>query len=145
MAEMKARPSKRADTVTVMIVDDHRMVRQGLRRVLEEELQFTIVGEAGDGPEAIAMAEQLDPNVVLMDVNLPTMSGIDATRRIMQNDPTTIIIGLSFGSDAYVADAMHKAGALSCVPKERAVEDVHQAIMQALTSRGRAIAEQTAQ
>jgi PAS domain S-box-containing protein len=123
------------DAIKIVIVDDHKMVRQGLRRVLEEHDDFTIVGEAGDGAEAVAMARELEPHVVIMDVNLPTMSGIDATQGIMRERPSTIVIGLSFGSDSYVSQAMQAAGAVSCIAKERAVEDVRQAILDAVEGR----------
>jgi hypothetical protein len=68
------------DAIKIVVVDDHKMVRQGLHRVLEESSDFTIVGEAGDGAEAIAMARELKPHVVISDVNLPNVNGIDATR-----------------------------------------------------------------
>ena len=139
MENVEAKTNLIGESIKIVIVDDHKMVRQGLRRVLEEDSPFTIVGEAGDGPEAIAMASKLEPNVVIMDVNLPTMSGIDATQSIMKNRPTTIVIGLSFGSDAYMTQAMQRAGAVTCIAKERAVEDVRQAIMDAVETRRVAI------
>jgi len=124
-----------ANAIKIVIVDDHKMVRQGLRRVLEEHKEFAIVGEAGDGAEAIALALELAPHVVLMDVNLPTMSGITATQGIIHSSPSTIVVGLSFGTDDYVLQAMQEAGAVTCIPKERAVEDVSQAIMSAVAER----------
>lgn len=123
------------DAIKIVIVDDHKVVRQGLRRVLEEHGDFAIVGEAGDGAEAVAMARELEPHVVIMDVNLPTMSGIDATQGIIRDRPSTIVIGLSFGSDSYVSQAMQAAGAVTCIAKERAVDDVRQAIMDAVEGR----------
>ena len=125
------------DAIKIVVVDDHKMVRQGLRRVLEESGDFNIVGEAGDGAEAIAMARELKPHVVIMDVNLPTVSGIDATRDIVRERPSTIVIGLSFGSDAYVTRAMQTSGAVTCIAKERAVEAITQAIMDAVEGRRR--------
>ena len=65
--------------IKILIVDDHKMLRQGLRRVLEEQDGFTVVGEAGDGAEAVALARVLEPQVVIMDVNMPNMNGIEAT------------------------------------------------------------------
>ena len=125
------------DAIKIVVVDDHKMVRQGLRRVLEESGDFNIVGEAGDGAEAIAMARELKPHVVIMDVNLPTVSGIDATRDIVRERPSTIVIGLSFGSDAYVTRAMQTSGAATCIAKERAAEAITQAIMDAVEGRRR--------
>jgi PAS domain S-box-containing protein len=135
MVEQKPSVRVLGESVRIVIVDDHKMVRQGLRRVLEEHDDFSIVGEAGDGAEAVAMARELEPHVVIMDVNLPTMSGIDATRDIVRERPSTIVIGLSFGSDSYVSQAMQAAGAVTCIAKERAVEDVRQAIMDAVEGR----------
>jgi PAS domain S-box-containing protein len=128
------------DAIKIVVVDDHKMVRQGLRRVLEESSDFNIVGEAGDGAEAIAMARELKPHVVIMDVNLPNVSGIDATRDIVRERPSTIVIGLSFGSDAYVTHAMQTSGAVTCIAKENAVEDITQAIMDAVEGRRAAMA-----
>jgi DNA-binding NarL/FixJ family response regulator len=111
------------------------MMRQGLRSVLEDDRELAIVGEAADGLEAVAMAQRLAPDVVLMDINLPKLDGIAATQRIMQARPSTIVIGISFGSDAYVDQAMRAAGAITCVNKERAVEDIRRAIMDAVEER----------
>jgi DNA-binding NarL/FixJ family response regulator len=119
----------------VVLVDDHQMVRQGLRSVLAEHEELAIVGEAADGLNAIAIALRLGPDVVLMDINLPKLDGIAATQRIMQERPSTIVIGLSFGTDDYVTQAIKAAGAAACVAKERAVEDVYQAIMKAVGER----------
>lgn len=113
------------------------MMRQGLRSVLEDDRDLAIVGEAADGLEAVAMAQRLAPDVVLMDINLPKLDGIAATQRIMQERPSTIVIGISFGSDAYVDQAMRAAGAITCVNKERAVEDIRRAIMDAVEERKR--------
>lgn len=121
--------------IKILIVDDHKMLRQGLRRVLEEQGGFTVVGEAGDGAEAVALARALEPQVVIMDVNMPNMNGIEATEKIIHDRPSTIVIGVSFGTEDYVVQAMQAAGAVTCLPKERAVEDVSRAIMDALAAR----------
>ena len=135
MVKLDKQLSVFGDALKIVIVDDHKMVRQGLRRVLEEHSDVTIVGEAGDGAEAVGMARELEPHVVIMDVSLPTMSGIDATRDIVRERPSTIVIGLTFGSDEYVTQTMQAAGAATCLPKERAVEDVRQTIMDAMEER----------
>ncbi len=121
--------------IKILIVDDHKMLRQGLRRVLEEQGGFTVAGEAGDGAEAVAMARALEPQVVIMDVNMPNMNGIEATKLIIKELPSTIVIGLSFGTEDSMVRAMQAAGAVICLPKERAVEDVSRAIMDAVAAR----------
>jgi len=123
------------DAIKIVIVDDHKMLRQGLRRVLEEQGCFAVVGEAGDGAEALMLARDLEPAVVIIDVNMPNMNGIEATERIIHDRPSTIVIGLSFGTEDYVVRAMQAAGAVTCLAKERAVEDVSAAIMDALADR----------
>lgn len=124
--------------IRVALVDDHQMVRQGLRSVLEDHLELTIVGEAGDGLEAIAMAQQTQPDVVVMDLNLPILNGIEATRRIVRERPSTIVIGLSFGVNPYVTQAMKAAGAVTCVTKERAVEELYRTIKDVVERKGAA-------
>ena len=130
-----ARASVDDDAIKILIVDDHKMLRQGLRRALEEQTGFAVVGEAGDGAEAVALALHIEPQVVIMDVNMPTMNGVEATREIVRQLPSTIVIGVSFGIDDFVLRAMREAGAVICLPKERAVEDVSQAIWDALGGR----------
>lgn len=127
------------DAIRIVIVDDHKMVRQGLRRVLEEQGRFVVVGEAGDGAEALVVTHDLKPAVVIMDVNMPSMNGIEATEKIIQNRPSTIVIGLSFGTTEYVVEAMQAAGAVTCLAKEHAVEDVSAAILDAVDERQRLI------
>lgn len=114
--------------IRVALVDDHQMVRQGLRSVLEDYPELAVVGEAANGLEAIEIARNLQPDVVVMDLNLPILNGIEATRRIVLERPSTIVIGLSFGSDAYVIKAMQAAGAVTCITKERAVDELYRTI-----------------
>jgi DNA-binding NarL/FixJ family response regulator len=121
--------------IKILIVDDHTMLRQGLRRVLEEQGGFEVVGEAGDGAEAVTLARALKPQVVIMDVNMPNMNGIEATKLITEELPSTIVIGLSFGTEDSMVRAMQAAGAVTCLPKDRAVEDVSRAIMDAVAAR----------
>ena len=72
-----------ADKISVLLVDDHSLVRRGFRRILEDEPDITVVGEAGDGSEAIKLAEELHPKVIVMDCAMPGMNGLDATRQIL--------------------------------------------------------------
>ena len=119
----------------IALVDDHEIVRQGLRWLLEVHEDIRVVGEAKDGPGAIAMAKKLKPDVIVMDVNMPGLNGIEATRRIVLEQPGMIVIGLSFASDSSVQAAMKDAGAYACLNKERAAEDIYQAIVEAMDQR----------
>ena len=119
----------------VALVDDHEIVRQGLRWLLEDYEDIRVVGEAQDGLEAIAMAEKLKPDVIVMDVNMPGLNGIEATRRIVLEQPGVIVIGLSLAGDPSVQAAMKNAGAYVCLNKERAAEDIYRAIVDAINQR----------
>jgi DNA-binding NarL/FixJ family response regulator len=85
--------------ITVLLVDDHGLVRRGFRRMLEDEPDMTVVGEAGNGEEAIKLARQLRPKVVVMDCALPGMNGLDATRQILEDLPETSVLMLSMHSE----------------------------------------------
>jgi PAS domain S-box-containing protein len=103
--------------ITVLLVDDHAMMRQGLRALLAEEPGLVIVGEAGDGRQALDMVAQLRPRLVLMDYSMPHMDGIEATRHIRRQWPDVCIIGLSMYQEADRAAAMLGAGARAYVDK----------------------------
>jgi DNA-binding NarL/FixJ family response regulator len=103
--------------ISILLVDDHSLVRRGFRRLLEDARDITVVGEASDGAEAVRLAEQLRPQVIVMDCALPGMSGLDATRRILQKFPDTAILMLSMHSeDTWVHQAM-AAGARGYILK----------------------------
>jgi DNA-binding NarL/FixJ family response regulator len=106
-----------SNKISVLLVDDHSLVRRGFRRLLEDARDITVVGEASDGAEAVRLAEQLRPQVIVMDCALPGMSGLDATRRILQKFPDTAILMLSMHSeDTWVHQAM-AAGARGYILK----------------------------
>ncbi len=115
--------------IRVLLVDDHVVVRQGLRSLLESYADVDVVGEAGDGLEAVAMSEALRPEVVLMDVNMPKMDGIEATTRIKSRWPSPIVIGLSMHSNEHYEQRMKKAGAAAYLSKESAGDSLHEMIM----------------
>jgi DNA-binding NarL/FixJ family response regulator len=103
---------------TVLIADDQALVRVGLRKILESEPETAVVGEAGDGEDAVASARRLRPNVVLMDIRMPVLDGIEATRRIVAAQPgTRVLILTTFGLDGYVYDAL-RAGASGFMLKD---------------------------
>jgi len=85
--------------ITVLLVDDHNLVRRGFRRMLEDESDMEVVGEAGDGEESIKLAKELHPQVVVMDCALPGMNGLEATRRIIQDSPNTSVLMLSMHTE----------------------------------------------
>jgi two-component system, NarL family, response regulator DegU len=114
-------------TIRLMLVDDHRMLRQGLRRSLEEE-GFYVVGEASDGEEAVRLVPAAKPDVILMDVSMPDMDGIEATRRIIHNDPDQRIVMLTMHADKDLIDAAIKAGAVGYLTKDCSTDEVIQAV-----------------
>ena len=114
--------------LTVLLVDDHAMMRQGLRSVLEAHADIQIVGEASDGHEAVAMADTLRPAVVIMDINMPRLNGIEATAQIKAQYPDIRVIGLSVNAGPNNKEAMLKAGADMLLTKEAAVEELYRGI-----------------
>lgn len=121
-----------ARSIRVLLVDDHAMVRQGLRSILDCYQDVEVSGEAGDGEEAMALADSLSPDVVIMDIGLPKVSGIEATRRIKERHPGTVVIGLSVHENPEIAEQMSEAGASGYIPKDCAIERLHEAIMAAV-------------
>jgi PAS domain S-box-containing protein len=116
-------------SVRILLVDDHAMVRQGLRSILDSYPDLTVVGEAGDGQEAVALARQLQPDVVVMDINLPSLNGIDATRLMLREHEAITIIGISVHNDLQVKLAMTDAGAVAFLPKESAASQLYEVIL----------------
>lgn len=112
----------------VLLVDDHAMVRQGLRSILETYPDLEVVAEASDGVEAVESATNNQPDVVVMDINLPRLSGIDATRRIKKDAPNALIIGLSVQYSSQTHAAVIDAGASAFLSKEQATEDLYRTI-----------------
>jgi two-component system NarL family response regulator len=117
-----------AERIRVLIVDDHALFRRGLMLVLESEDGIEVVGEADDGEDAIAKAEQLAPDVVLMDVRMPRISGIEATRRLAEALPTTKIIMLTVSDEEEDLYEAIKAGATGYLLKEISIEEVADAV-----------------
>ena len=104
--------------IKVLLADDHSLFREGLRSLLEEQDDIRIVGEAEDGLEAIRMVQQLKPTVILMDINMPVVDGVEATRMILKEHPSTgIVILTMYPQDEYVFQAL-KAGAKAYLLKD---------------------------
>lgn len=98
-------------SITVLLVDDHSLVRRGFRRLLEDDAEIRVVGEAEDGHQAVDMAAQLRPRVVVMDFALPSMNGAVATRQILKTAPETAVLILSMHSEASYIRTCLEAGA----------------------------------
>jgi CheY-like chemotaxis protein len=119
--------------IPVLLVDDHVMVRQGLRSVMEAFPGIEIIGEASNGHEALKLVETRRPAVVLMDINMPKLNGIDATARIKSEHPEIAVIGLSVNAEKTNQQAMKKAGASMLLPKEAVVDELYNAILSVST------------
>lgn len=113
---------------TIVLADDHPVVRRGLRSLLEGEADLQVIGEAGDGIEAVRLTERLKPDVILVDLMMPGMTGLEVTRQIVSRVPRTQVVVLSmYDSDAYVREAV-RGGASGYVLKEASPSDLVDAI-----------------
>lgn len=111
-------------SIRVLVADDHTMIRSGLRMLLEREPGFEVVAEASDGRQAIELAESLQPDVAVLDIGMPKLNGIEATRHIVQKLPRTRVVVLSMHSDeSYVLRAL-KSGARGYLLKDSAESDI---------------------
>lgn len=115
-------------TIKMLLVDDHAVVRSGLRMLLENEADVEIVGEAATGSEAVALVAQLKPDMVIMDIGLPDISGIEATLQIKQASPQVAVVALTIHEDEEYFFKMLQAGANGYVPKRAAPEELLTAI-----------------
>ncbi len=109
---------------TVLLADDHAVFRKGLHLLLEAEPDFRVVGEAGDGQEAIDLARKFSPDVVVMDVTMPDLNGIEATRHIVSASPNTKVMALSIHSGKRFVEDMLRAGAMGYILKDSAPEEL---------------------
>ncbi len=114
--------------VRILLVDDHTIVRDGLKALIASETDMEVIGEAADGPTAVQMALDHGPDVVIMDLSLPELNGVDATRRITRERPDIRVVALSMHDDAATVDKALRAGARGYVLKGSSIEDVVQAI-----------------
>ena len=117
-----------ADKITVLLVDDHALVRRGFRRMLDDDETLEVVGEASDGAEAVQLSAKLQPQVIVMDCQLPQMNGIETTRKILQTHPQTAILMLSMHSEDTLVRQALDAGARGYVLKNAMDLDLASAI-----------------
>jgi DNA-binding NarL/FixJ family response regulator len=124
MSDAPVETSEAPDEVRVLLVDDHDLFRTGLRNLLEEQVALQIVGEGANGSEAVRLVRELAPDVVVMDLNMPAMSGVEATRHITALSPLTRVIVLTISDeDSDVLDAI-VAGACGYLLKDASIDDV---------------------
>jgi DNA-binding NarL/FixJ family response regulator len=120
------------DTITVLLADDHTLVRRGFRRLLEDDPAITVVGEASDGDEAMRLAATLAPRVIMMDCAMPGTSGLIATRRILQQNPNIAIVMLSMHSEVTLVRQALDAGARGYILKDALDLDLSTAVKRAV-------------
>jgi DNA-binding NarL/FixJ family response regulator len=114
--------------VRIIIADDHRIVREGLRHLLEKRTDFKVVAEAADGESAVRLAKELSPNIVILDISMPGLNGIEATRKILAERPAVKVLVLSMHSDRRFVIESLKAGAAGYLLKDSAFDELARAI-----------------
>jgi NarL family two-component system response regulator LiaR len=135
MSDDQPLPDQKADTIRVLIADDHAVVRQGLRTFIDLQDDMTVVAEAENGAQAVTLAQQYQPDVVLLDLVMPQMDGVEATRRILEVSPAShVLILTSFGEDDKVFPAI-RAGAQGYLLKDIHPTDLVQAVREASLGR----------
>ena len=114
--------------IRILLADDHTVVRQGFRAILAQQPDMQIVGEAGNGREVMALAQETTPDVIVMDVAMPELNGIEATRRLMSTLPNTRVLALSMHKDTVYVREMLKAGARGYLLKDSVDQDLLEAV-----------------
>jgi DNA-binding NarL/FixJ family response regulator len=122
------------NVTTILLADDHQVVREGFRALLEAEADFRIVGEAGNGLEAVRLAEKLEPNVVVMDLMMPGLNGLEVARQISQRCHSRIVVLSMHSNEGYVLEALRN-GASAYVLKDSSSADLVRAVREALQGR----------
>jgi DNA-binding NarL/FixJ family response regulator len=115
-------------SIRIVLADDHRILRQGLRSLLTQQADTQVIGEAAEGGAAVLLARELRPDVVIMDAVMPGMDGVAATRQIRSEAPDTKVIALSMHSDRRFVSEMLRAGAAGYLVKDSAFEELHEAV-----------------
>ena len=114
--------------IRILLADDHEIVRDGLRSLLEKDFELEVVGEAHNGQIAVLLTRELMPDIIVMDIGMPVMNGIEATEQIIKNQPNAKVIGLSMHSDRRFVSSMIGAGASGYLFKDCAFDELVNAI-----------------
>ena len=114
--------------IRILLADDHAAMREGLRNLLEKEDDFEVVAAAGDGLESVRLTDETDPDVVIMDIAMPRMTGIEATRSIKVHSPRVNVLALSVSKDLDLIEEMIQSGALGYVPKGSPPQEIIEAV-----------------
>lgn len=130
------RVETRTMSIRLILADDHKVVRDGLCALLEREADLTVVAEASDGREAVRLAAEHEPMVVVMDVGMPALNGIEATAQIRANTPATRVLALSIHADKRFVERMLKAGASGYLLKNCAARELVRAIREVAAGKG---------
>ena len=115
-------------SIRVLIADDHKIVREGLRSILQHDLKMDVVGQAENGRKTIELARELKPDVVIMDISMPDLNGMEATRLILEESSSIKVVALSMHSDERFVSEMLKAGASGYLLKDCALDELDRAI-----------------
>lgn len=128
---MEAAATKLEEAIQVLIADDHRLFAEALEAILASERTIEVVGRARNGAEALDLALELEPDVVLMDISMPVMDGVEATRRIRESRPDACVLMLTGSNAAADVDRARDAGASGYVTKDRIASQLVEAILEA--------------
>jgi DNA-binding NarL/FixJ family response regulator len=123
------------EKITILIADDHTLVRETWSFILNTDQRFKVIAESGSGEDAVELAKQLRPNIVIMDINLPGMNGIEATQLIRKYSPSSRILGVSLHTQPTYARKMIQKGAMGYVTKNSSREEMFKAIMEVQNGR----------
>lgn len=121
--------------IRILLVDDHKLIRVGLRNVLENQADMEIIGEAGDGEAALRLARELQPDVVVLDINMPEMNGVEATRKLARLDPAPRMLIVSVHKQDPIPTRLLEAGAAGYLTKDMAADEIVAAVRQVSAGR----------